>query len=256
MLHIDGVSAVLDRVPLLHPLSLSVPPGTVVGLIGHNGSGKSTALKLMARQMPLASGRVMIDGEDAATMDPRVFARHLGYMPQTLPLTPGLTGRDLVRLGRYPWHGALGRFGEEDHAAVEEALERTNTRPLAGRMVATLSGGERQRMWLAVLLAQKSRYLLLDEPISALDIAHQIHTLDLVRDLARSLGLGVIMVLHDINLAIRTCDRLAVLKGGHLQCDAPPSEVLARGVLDDVYGVTTHILTHPAHAAPVVLFGV
>lgn len=255
MLEIDGISAVHDRTTLLHPLSLSVAPGTVVGLIGHNGSGKSTALKLMARHLPLASGTVRIDGSDTAGLDSRAFARLLAYMPQALPTTPGLSGRDLVRLGRYPWHGALGRFGQADEAAIEDALTRTATHPLAGRMVATLSGGERQRIWLALLLAQKSRYLLLDEPISALDIAHQINTLALIQDLAHSLDLGVVMVLHDINLAVRYCDRLAVLKGGRLQIDGTPDAVLDSGILEDVYGVTTHIIPHPHHASPVVLFG-
>lgn len=255
MFEADGISVIHDRSPLLHPLSLTVAPGTVVGLIGHNGSGKSTALKVMARHLPPASGQISIDGQDAAALDSRAFARLLAYMPQNLPLTPGLSGRDLVRLGRYPWHGALGRFGAEDQAAVEEALTLTDTHTLADRMVATLSGGERQRIWLALLLAQKSRYLLLDEPISALDIAHQINTLALVQDLAHSLNLGVVMVLHDINLAVRYCDRLAVLKKGQLQIDDTPEAVLGNGILEDVYGVTTHIIPHPHHASPVVLFG-
>lgn len=255
MFEADGISAVHDRTTLLHPLSLSVSPGTVVGLIGHNGSGKSTALKLMARHLPLTAGQVRIDGHDATGLDSRAFARQLAYMPQALPTTPGLSGRDLVKLGRYPWHGALGRFAQEDAAAVEDALTLTGTHTLADRMVATLSGGERQRIWLALLLAQKSRYLLLDEPISALDIAHQINTLALIQELAHSLDLGVVMVLHDINLAVRYCDRLAVLKGGRLQIDDTPEAVLDSGILDDVYGVTTHIIPHPHHATPVVLFG-
>ena len=195
---VEAVSFAVGGRTLLHPLSFVIPARQVCGLIGHNGSGKSTLLKLLARQQAPTNGDVRFAGTPLPKWENRAFARKVAYLPQQPPPADGMTVRELVALGRYPWHGALGRFGARDSAKVLEAMELTDVARFANRAVDSLSGGERQRVWLAMLVAQDSDCLLLDEPISALDIAHQIEVLQLVRALGEQRGLGVVVVLHDI----------------------------------------------------------
>ena len=231
--------------PLLQPLSLQIPDGRVTGLIGHNGSGKSTLIKLLARQQAASAGTVELDGRPLDAWSDRDFARQVAYLPQQLPAVEGLTVRDLVGFGRYPWHGALGRLGEEDHVRITEAMRLTDIERFADRWVDSLSGGERQRVWLAMLLSQNSRYLLLDEPTSALDIAHQVDLLALVRELSHELGLGVVVVLHDVNMAARYCDHLIALHGGRLLAQGSPAELLKRDTLQAIYGIPMGVMPHP-----------
>lgn len=214
-----SLDRVTFRVPgrtLLHPLSLTFPAGKVTGLIGHNGSGKSTLLKMLGRHQPPSDGDILLDGQPLDSWGSKAFARKVAYLPQQLPPAEGMTVRELVAIGRYPWHGALGRFGAADREKVEEAIALVGLKPLAHRLVDSLSGGERQRAWIAMLVAQDSRCLLLDEPTSALDIAHQVDVLALVHRLSQQRGLTVIAVLHDINMAARYCDYLVALRGGEM----------------------------------------
>nr|WP_281168497.1 ATP-binding cassette domain-containing protein [Pleomorphomonas oryzae] len=243
-----GVS--IAATPLLQDISATFAPGEMVGLIGHNGSGKSTLVKVLARQIDHHAGVVTYGGKPIAAIEPRVFAREVAYLPQHTGDTGLMTVRELVACGRYPWHGALGRFSEADAATVEEAMVRTHVDGLAGRVVATLSGGERQRVWLAMLVAQNSRFLLLDEPTSALDIAHQVEVLQLIRALAHDNGLGVIIVLHDVNMAARFCDRVLALKGGRLLIDAAPATIMDRRLLAEIYGLDMGITRHPELGMP------
>ena len=151
------------RVPgrtLLHPLSLTFPAGKVTGLIGHNGSGKSTLLKMLGRHQPPSEGDILLDEQPLESWSSKAFARKVAYLPQQLPQAEGMTVRELVAIGRYPWHGALGRFGVADREKVEEAIALVGLKPLAHRLVDSLSGGERQRAWIAMLVAQDSRCLL------------------------------------------------------------------------------------------------
>ncbi|WP_431025618.1 ABC transporter ATP-binding protein [Halomonas sp. H5] len=240
----------VDGKRLLQPTELCLEEGKVHGLIGHNGSGKSTLLKLLARQQPASGGEVRLDGRPLAAWGQREFARRVAYLPQHLPTTDSLTGRELVAFGRYPWHGLLGRHGAEDHAAIERALALTHTERFADRLVDTLSGGERQRLWLAMLLAQGSGFLLLDEPLAALDIAHQVEVLELIRRLCGELGLGVIIVLHDINLAARYCDRLVALHGGRLLAQGEPGTLMNDATLEAIYGLPLRVVPHPSGAHP------
>ena len=251
MFRLDGVSFALPERTLLHPLSLDIPQGQMVGLIGHNGSGKSTLLKMLARQQAATVGRVLLDDRELSAWKDRDFARQVAYLPQQLPSADSLSVRELVGFGRYPWHGLLGRFSAEDHAKVNEALELTDTGRFAERMVDSLSGGERQRVWLAMLLAQNSRYLLLDEPTSALDIAHQVEVLGLVHRLSQQLGLSVIVVLHDINMAARYCDRLIALHSGRLLLDGSPTELMTETNLQAIYGLPMRVLDHPQGQQPI-----
>ncbi|WP_029354529.1 ATP-binding cassette domain-containing protein [Bosea sp. 117] len=235
---------------LLHPLSLAVPAGRVVGLIGHNGSGKSTLLKLLGRQIEATGGDIRFEGRLLADWGTRAFARRVAYLPQSAPAAGSMTARELIALGRYPWHGALGRFTALDRQKVEEAIALTDTGAFAHRLVDTLSGGERQRVWLAMLVAQDASCLLLDEPISALDIAHQIEVLSLIRGLCRDRGTGVVVVLHDVNMAARFCDDIIALHGGKLMARGRPQEIVTPGTLERIYGIAMDVI-RPDGGGPV-----
>ena len=245
MFQLEGVTFSVPQRTLLQPLDLTLDEGCMTGLIGHNGSGKSTLIKLLARQQAPSAGQLMLDGRPMAAWADRDFARQVAYLPQQLPAAENLSVRELVGFGRYPWHGLLGRFGKTDRQQVERAMHLTDVGGFAERMVDSLSGGERQRVWLAMLLAQETRYLLLDEPTSALDIAHQVEVLAQVRDLSEELGLGVIVVLHDINMAARYCDHLIALHSGRLLMQGSPSELMNDACLEAIYGLPMTVIPHP-----------
>jgi len=230
---------------VLKPLTFRFSGEGVIGLIGQNGSGKSTLLKLLARQLAPTSGRISFGGRPLPSWGERDFARRVAYLPQYTPLAPGLTVRELVSLGRYPWHGAFGRFGSRDHAKVDEALALTSTQPVAERLVDTLSGGERQRVWMAMLLAQDARLLLLDEPISALDVAHQVEVLGLVQRLSVEKSIGVIVVIHEINMAARYCGAIMALKEGRMIGHGPPEEFMSARRLAEIYDVAMGVVSNP-----------
>lgn len=245
MFTLDAVSYRLPEKTLLHPIDLRIAYGQMVGLVGHNGSGKSTLVKLLARQLRPSSGQITLDDKDIHQWGNRPFARQVAYLPQQPPATDGFTTRELVRFGRYPWHGALGRFSREDETQVERAMTLTDTEAFANRSVDELSGGERQRVWLAMLLAQNARILLLDEPTSALDVAHQLEVLSLVRRLGKELDMGIVVVLHDINMAAGFCDHLVALHSGRLLTEGSPDQLMNEQTLKDIYGVSMSILPHP-----------
>ncbi|MEP9380643.1 ATP-binding cassette domain-containing protein [Aquabacter sp. CN5-332] len=247
---LEGVTYAIPGRVLLEPITLELPARRVVGLIGHNGSGKSTLLKLLARQQPVSSGTIRFEGKPLSEWGHRPFARKVAYLPQQTPPASGMLVKELVALGRYPWHGALGRFGEVDREKVAEAMALTDIEPLAERLVDTLSGGERQRAWIAMLVAQDSECLLLDEPISALDVAHQMEVLSLVHRLAAERGLGVVVVLHDVNMAARFCDEIVALRGGRLLTRGTPDEIMAPDELQAIYNIPMGIIPHPVSGVP------
>ena len=248
---LDQVSFTVPGRTLLAPLSLTFPQGKVCGLIGHNGSGKSTLLKMLGRHQPASSGQVLLNEKPVDQWESKAFARQVAYLPQQLPAAEGMTVHELVAMGRYPWHGALGRFRQQDREKVNEAIELVGLKPFAQRLVDSLSGGERQRAWLAMLVAQDSRCLLLDEPTSALDIAHQVEVLALIQRLSHQKGLTVIAVLHDINMAARYCDRLVALRGGKMIAEGSPEAMMNGEVLEQVYGIPMGTVPHPAGGSPI-----
>lgn len=248
---LNDVSFAVEGRVLLQPLTLDLPARRVIGLIGHNGSGKSTLLKLLARQQPVSAGQIEFEGRCLARWKDRPFARKLAYLPQQTPPAAGMLVKELVALGRYPWHGALGRFSQTDKDKVAEAIDVTGIAPFAERFVDTLSGGERQRVWLAMLVAQDAECLLLDEPISALDIAHQIEVLELVHRLAKEKGLGVIVVLHDVNMAARYCDEIIALRGGQIIARGAPDELMTSEHLQRIYDLPLGIMPHPVTGKPI-----
>ncbi|RVB79569.1 ATP-binding cassette domain-containing protein [Mesorhizobium sp. M6A.T.Cr.TU.014.01.1.1] len=249
--HIDAVRFAVGERTLLGPVTLELQRSRVYGLIGHNGSGKSTLIKLLARQQPASSGGITFAQRPLVQWGARELARALAYLPQTTPAATGLTVRELATLGRYPWHGALGRFGHEDRRHVDEALVLTDMADFTDRLVDELSGGERQRAWLAMLVAQNAGVMLLDEPISALDIAHQVEVLGLVRALSRKRDLCVVVVLHDPNMAARYCDELIALKDGRLLTRGTPDQIMQGDVLKGIFGVEMGVFAHPVTGQPI-----
>lgn len=239
---IENLSVDVPGRRLLDGITLDLPAGQVIALIGHNGSGKSTLLKVLARQVA-ADGRIAFEGRPLSGWRPRDYARRLAFLPQTTPPAEGMLVRELVALGRYPWHGALGRFGPRDHQAVAAAMQECGVAPFADRLVDTLSGGERQRVWLAMMVAQQAGTLLLDEPISALDIAHQVEVLALIRRMCHDQQRSAVIVLHDVNMAARFCDHIVALKRGRLAMQGSPAELIHPDALHAIYGLPMQVLT-------------
>lgn len=229
-------------------LELPVPelPATgVTGLVGQSGSGKSTLLRILARQQSPSQGDVRYDGRCLSDWGEREFARRVAYLPQRTPLAAGLTAPELVALGRYPWHGALGRFQAQYAASVDEALVATETVGLADRFVESLPGGERQHVWLAMLLAQNADLLLLDEPLSALDPAHQKSVLSLIGCISCDKAVAVLVMLHDVNRAARYCDYLIALKQGRLIAAGASADIMSSEELSAVYDVDMGVFPNP-----------
>lgn len=251
LFRLKGVAFAPGGKEIVHPLDLRLEAGRIYGLVGSNGSGKSSLIKMLARQQQPTSGAIDLLDRELAGYGDRDFARTVAYMPQFTPPAEGMTVRELVGLGRFPWHGVLGRFSAGDTEKVSQALVQTDLVRFADRMVDSLSGGERQRGWLAMMLAQDTRCLLLDEPTSALDIAHQVEMLDLIRKLSSECGIGVVVVLHDINMAARICDEIIALRGGRIVAHGTPADILDGSVLDRIYGLPMGILPHPATGAPI-----
>jgi len=234
---------------LLHPLDIDLAAGRVIGLVGHNGSGKSTLVRLLARQQRPDTGGLHFLGRPLQDWAGRELARRLAYMPQRIPLATGLLLRELVALGRYPWHGALGRFGPEDRRKLAEAMALADVESLADRLVETLSGGERQRAWMAMLIAQDAECLILDEPIAALDIAHQVEMLALLRRISRERGASILVVLHDINMAARFCDEILALGAGRLIARGDPAAIMRPDQLEAIHGIAMGV-ARPEPGAP------
>lgn len=250
LMQLREVTCQVAGATLLEPLSLALPACGITGLIGQNGSGKSTLLRILARQQLPTAGEALFEDKPLAAPGEREFARRVGYLPQDLPLASGLTACELIELGRYPWHGALGRFGPEDRLKVDDAIAMTGTAAFRDRMVEALSGGERQRVWLAMLLAQDPQLLLLDEPISALDPAHQLRVLELIRRISRERGIAIVMVLHDVNLAVRFCDHLIALQRGRLIAQGEPASFMEPARLRAIYEVDMGVISNPDLGQP------
>jgi ferric hydroxamate transport system ATP-binding protein len=233
------------------PLDLNLATGRIYGLVGHNGSGKSTLLKLLARQMTPTSGLLSLAGKPLQQWSARSFAQQIAWLAQQPPAVDGMRVRELVALGRHPWHGALGRFDAQDHQHVEQAMIATDVAQHAERAVDSLSGGERQRAWMAMLVAQDCRCMLLDEPTSALDIGHQLALLERVRTLCRERGMGAVIILHDVNMAARFCDEVIALREGRLLLHVSADEILQEQHLQAIYGVPMGVFVDPLSGRPV-----
>jgi len=235
-----------DGRTILQPLKLAVQAGRVLGVIGHNGSGKSTLGRILARQLQPSTGGLVLRGMPAEHMAAREFAREVAYLPQHIPAAAGMTVEELVGLGRYPWLGAFRSPADADGALVRDAMAMTEVAGLATRLVDTLSGGERQRVWLAMLLAQRARSLILDEPTSALDIRHQVEVLGLLRKLAQTQDIGIVVILHDIYMAGRYCDDIIALRDGRVAARGSRDHIITPDVLQAIYDIEMDVMVYPA----------
>lgn len=242
--------------PIVEGLDLDVPAGRVTAIIGANGCGKSTLLRGLTRQLAPRAGSIEVLGRDAARVSARDYARTVALLPQHPVAPEGMTVAQLVARGRHPHRGLLGGRAAGDDAAIASALERTDLVELAEREAGTLSGGQRQRAWLALVLAQQTPVVLLDEPTSYLDLSHQVEVLDLVRALPDPRGGGratVVAVLHELNLAARSADHIVAMAAGRVVAQGTPGEVIVPEVLAEVFGLDADVVADPLLDHPVVL---
>jgi iron complex transport system ATP-binding protein len=229
-----------------------IPDGSFAVIVGPNACGKSTLLKALARLLKPKAGTVFLDGAPISGYGAKQVAHRLGMLPQN-PIAPnGITVGDLVARGRYAHQTLLRQWSREDEAIVGEALRLTETHELSGRFVAELSGGQRQRVWLAMVLAQQTPIMLLDEPTTFLDIAHQVEVLDLCADLHET-GRTLVAVLHDLNLACRYADHLIAMRAGRIVAEGHPSTVVTADLVQQVFGMQCRVITDPETGTPLVI---
>jgi len=252
-LHVDGVWFAYDALPVVRDVSIGLRSGEMVALAGPNGSGKSTLLKLLTGVRRPSRGQALLDGQPIARLPMRLVARHIAVVSQHIDAALMFTVERLVMMGRTPHTGFLGFPGHGDREAVESALQATELGPLANRRFGELSGGEQQRVMLAMALAQETRFLLLDEPTVHLDLHHQHELLELLRTLNAQRGIGVVAVMHDLNLAALYFDRLAVMQEGRLVADGPAGETVARPEVLAVFRAPLAVVPHPQTGVPQVL---
>lgn len=242
-----------DRHTVVDDLSLALTPGRITAIVGANGCGKSTILRGMSRVLNPGSGRVLLDGNDIHQMSAKQVARRVALLPQHPVAPSGMTVAELITLGRHPHQSAFRPRTRQDDQIVAEAMEATHTVDLAGRMVEELSGGQRQRVWIAMVVAQQTDILLLDEPTSFLDLSHAVDVLDLITDLNRERGTTVAMVLHDLNLAARYADELIAVAGGVVVGHGPSEQVLTEQAVADIFGLTATVIPDPITGTPLVV---
>ncbi len=260
------------------PVDLDIPRGRMTVVIGANGCGKSTLLRGLTRQIPLMAGRIEVLGEDTRGIGARDYARTVALLPQSPVVPEHTTVAQLVERGRYPHRSWFGSRSRQDEAAIAEAVGRTGLVDLVDRDVAELSGGQRQRAWLALVLAQRTPVVLLDEPMSFLDMSHQVELLDLVGtlpdpiDLTGPTGDGaapvlsgpaeaapeprratVVAVLHELSLAARCADHIVAVHNGQIAAQGDPADVITPDVLREVFGLHADVITDPLLGHPVVL---
>ncbi|MEU4574525.1 ABC transporter ATP-binding protein [Nonomuraea sp. ATR24] len=234
-------------------LDLGIEAGTVTTIIGPNGCGKSTLLRALGRLLKPQGGEVLLDGKRIDRIPTREVAKVLGVLPQAPTAPEGLTVADLVARGRHPHQTWYRQWSTDDESAVAEALTMTGLADLAERPLDELSGGQRQRAWISMALAQGTDLLLLDEPTTFLDLAHQVEVLELVRRLHHASGRTIVMVLHDLNLAARYADRLVAMRGGRVIAAGEPHEVLTEELLREVFELDAKVIPDPVAGTPLVV---
>ncbi|WP_153301524.1 ABC transporter ATP-binding protein [Endozoicomonas arenosclerae] len=239
-LTLDQVSLQVGKKTILQPTCLDITPGSITAILGPNGSGKSTLLKLLSGLTEPSAGTVLIDGQPLKTGNRKTLAKKLALLPQHSPVPLGMSVADLVACGRYPHAGPFGRLKKEDHNAINSALTRVEMDQYANELVDHLSGGEMQRVWLAMVLAQETGILLLDEPTSWLDIAHQLRLLEIVRQLNDEKQITIVWVLHDLNQALQYSDEVVLMNKGSVVRKGIAEQVMDKDIISEVFGVETH----------------
>jgi iron complex transport system ATP-binding protein len=252
-LHAVEITLGYDRRTVSTGLTVAIPDGRFTAIVGPNACGKSTLLRALARLLRPSAGQVVLDGRDIHRYPAREVARRLGLLPQS-PVTPdGITVAELVARGRFPHQRLLRQWSEQDEAAVTGAMAATGICDLSGQPVDTLSGGQRQRVWVAVVLAQQTPIVLLDEPTTFLDIAHQVEVLDLCQELNRDQGTTLVAVLHDLNHACRYADHLIAMRAGAVVAEGDPRTVVTADLIEEVFGLPCRIIDDPETHTPLVV---
>jgi iron complex transport system ATP-binding protein len=252
MLRIESLSVSYSSREILHDISLSVQSGEMLALIGPNGAGKSTLIRAASGVIPF-SGQVRTNGDTFHALTPMQRARYIAVVPQAILLPPAFTVWETVLMGRTPHLGFLGQTSRADEELARRALERVHADSLAERRVGELSGGESQRVLLARALCQSTPILLLDEPTAHLDLQYQVSLLELVRKLVREDNLAVLVALHDLNLAARYSDRVALMVAGRITALGSPREVLTPELISQAYCLPVDVVEHPLSGGPLVL---
>lgn len=247
------VTLVYGERTISRDLTFKVPDGLFTVIVGPNACGKSTLLRALARIIRPDNGHVVLDGKQIERIPAREVARTLGLLPQSSVAPDGITVADLVARGRYPHQSFLQRWSQADEDAVTWAMKTARVEELASRAVDELSGGQRQRVWIAMVLAQETPLLLLDEPTTFLDIAHQIELLNLLRDLNRRQGNTVVAVLHDLNQACRYADHIVAMRDGRIITEGDPRSVMTADLVQTVFGLAAVVIDDPVTGDPMVV---
>ena len=249
----EGVALAYDDRLVIDGLSLTIPAGKVTVIVGANACGKSTLLRGLGRLLKPKGGTVLLDGHDIHRLPTREVARRLGMLPQQPVAPEGITVADLVGRGRHPHQRWFRQWSQADEEAVEAALAATELTDIADRSVDELSGGQRQRVWIALALAQGTELMLLDEPTTFLDLAHQVEVLDLLADLNEREGRTIVAVLHDLNLACRYAHHLVAMAGGAIVAEGTPAEVITAEVVSEVFRLDCLVVPDPVTDTPLVV---
>jgi iron-siderophore transport system ATP-binding protein len=251
-LRAQEVTLAYDGTVVARELTVAIPAGGFTAVVGPNACGKSTLLRALVRMLKPRSGSVLLDGAEISSLPTKQVARRLGLLPQSSTAPDGITVADLVARGRYPYQRLLRQWSREDERAVRDAMAQTAVDGLADRLVDELSGGQRQRVWLAMALAQSTPLLLLDEPTTFLDIAHQMEVLDLCAQL-HGQGRTLVAVLHDLNHACRYATHLIAMREGAVVAQGPPSEIVTARLVEEVFGLSCLVVPCPATGVPMVV---
>nr|MDT0657328.1 ABC transporter ATP-binding protein [Micromonospora sp. DSM 115978] len=251
-LRVESATIGYDKRVISRDLSVAIPDESFTVIVGPNACGKSTLLRGLSRLLKPLTGQVVLDGADINSFKTKEVARRVGLLPQTSIAPDGITVADLVARGRYPHQGFLRQWTHNDEQVVARAMEQTAVTDLSGRLVDELSGGQRQRVWVAMALAQHADILLLDEPTTFLDIAHQIELLELFTDLNRA-GHTLVAVLHDLNHAARYGSHLIAVKDGQIVAEGPPDEVVTAELVEEVFGLPCLVVPDPVAGTPQVV---
>lgn len=241
-----------DQRVISQDLSIVIPDGSFTVIVGPNACGKSTLLRALSRLLKPTHGSVILDGRSIHAMTGKDVAQRLGLLPQNAIAPDGITVADLVARGRYPHQSFLRQWSRADEEAVERAMAATNVTELSGRQVDELSGGQRQRVWVSMVLAQETPILLLDEPTTFLDIAHQIELLDLLADLNEE-GRTIVAVLHDLNLACRYASHMVAMKDGTVVASGKPAEIVSPALVETVFNLPCVVMPDPESGTPMIV---